>query len=87
MASFTRRELKPDDPIFSGQPQIFKPVSRPSTTSSTDDTDGEREAAQARIRDAQVVHEQMVSDGMLAQVSPLPETDESPSPTGEESKD
>jgi hypothetical protein len=29
MAKFTRIELKPDDPIFWGGVQVFKPMSRP----------------------------------------------------------
>ena len=33
MAKVTRIELTPDDPIFRGGPQIFVPVSRPSTKS------------------------------------------------------
>ena len=34
MAKGTRVELKPDDPIFSGRPQVFVPVSRPPTATS-----------------------------------------------------
>lgn len=43
MAKSTRIELKPDDPIFTGGPQVFVPVSRPSTDASTKSTDGEKQ--------------------------------------------
>lgn len=48
MAKSTRIELGPDDPIFSQGPQIFVPVSRPSTAGSTKNTDGEAPLEQRR---------------------------------------
>ena len=35
------RILKANDPLFTGSPQVFVPISRPSTASSTKRTDGE----------------------------------------------
>lgn len=46
MAKITRRELKPDDPIFTNGPQVFVPVSRPSTATSAKDTDGTNQSTQ-----------------------------------------
>jgi hypothetical protein len=34
MAKVTRIELTPDDPIFSGRPQMFVPISKPSISDS-----------------------------------------------------
>lgn len=34
MAKSTRIKLTPDDPIFSSGPQVFVPISRPSTNDS-----------------------------------------------------
>jgi hypothetical protein len=39
MAKVTEIELGPDDPIFWGETQLFKPVSRPSTMPSEDEPD------------------------------------------------
>ncbi len=40
MAKITRRSYGPDDPIFKEGPQVFVPVSRPSTATSTAATAG-----------------------------------------------
>ena len=39
MAKFTKRELSPDDPIFTGGPHIFVPVSRPTPKKPEPETD------------------------------------------------
>jgi hypothetical protein len=47
MAKVTHLDsLPPDDPIFSAGPQIYSPVSRPSTTTSAEDTDGTSKGSQ-----------------------------------------
>ena len=35
MAKFTRRTLQPDDPIFTGGPQVFTPIARPARQGGT----------------------------------------------------
>ncbi len=54
MVKVTRIELSPDDPIFTGGPQIFVPVSRPALNKpepepdwlSTDESDDDAEGGE-----------------------------------------
>ncbi len=39
MVKTTRIELSPDDPIFTGGPQIFVPISRPTPKELDSDTE------------------------------------------------
>jgi hypothetical protein len=84
MPKVTYRELTPDDPIFRSGPEIFVPVSRRSTASSTPSTDGDQPQSSPPDEGDLSMHrrfEQALS-ALLASTEPeLPEPPASPEST------
>jgi hypothetical protein len=84
MPKVTYRELKPDDPIFRSGPEIFVPVSRRSTASSTPSADGDQPQSSPPDEGQLSMHrsyEQALSEWLASTEPESPEPPASPEST------